>query len=72
MPTEKPHYPKGLTDREVEVLGLVAHGMSNREIAEELTISLRTVDFHLRNILSKTDSPNRASAATFAAEHGLS
>lgn len=68
-PTNK--YPAGLTRREVEVLRLVAQGMTNRQIAEHLHISVRTVNTHLTNILNKTTSENRTAAATFAIQHGL-
>jgi len=61
----------GLTKREVEVLGLVAAGKSNREIAAELSISTNTVDRHVSNILSKTGAVNRAEAAAYAARHGF-
>jgi DNA-binding NarL/FixJ family response regulator len=66
-----PAYPDGLTEREVEVLRLVALGKSNREIAEELFISLNTVGHHVSNILNKTGAANRAGVATYAARHGL-
>lgn len=61
----------GLTPREIEVLQLVALGKTNREIANDLTISMRTVDHHMGNVLSKTDSANRAEAASYAIRHGL-
>ncbi|MFQ6030260.1 MAG: LuxR C-terminal-related transcriptional regulator, partial [Dehalococcoidia bacterium] len=64
-------FPSGLTEREVEVLRLVAAGKSNREIADELIISLRTVANHVANILTKTNSANRAEAASFATREGL-
>lgn len=61
----------GLTRREVEVLRLIASGRSNREIAQELFLSERTVARHVSNILAKLALPNRASATAFAFEHGL-
>lgn len=64
-------YPHGLTAREVEVLGLIAQGKSNREIAAQLTISPNTVDRHVSNILNKTGAVNRAEAAAYAARRGL-
>jgi DNA-binding NarL/FixJ family response regulator len=63
--------PAGLSSREVEVLRLVAAGRSNRDIAEELTISLNTVDRHVSNILTKTGATNRAEAASFAVRNRL-
>lgn len=64
-------YPDGLTQREVEVLRLICDGRTDREIAEELFISFRTVGNHVRNILGKTDTANRTEAATYAGRHGL-
>jgi pimeloyl-ACP methyl ester carboxylesterase/DNA-binding CsgD family transcriptional regulator len=61
----------GLTRREIEVLILVAAGRSNRQIGEELSISLNTVDRHVSNILTKIGATNRAEAASFAVRHGL-
>ena len=58
--------PAGLTARELEVLRLVAVGATNAHIAHELSISPRTVDVHMTNILSKTGCANRAAAAAFA------
>lgn len=63
--------PNGLTDREVDVLRLVADGLSNREIGERLFISANTAANHVRSILIKTAAPNRTRAAVFATEHGL-
>ena len=71
QPTERPAYPDGLTAREVEVLGLVAQGKTNQEIAEELIIALNTVLHHVSNILSKTGSANRTEAAVYANRSGL-
>lgn len=63
--------PAGLSAREVEVLRLVAAGYTNRHIAEELTISEKTVANHLTHIFNKIGVDNRAAAATFAAQHHL-
>ncbi len=63
--------PNGLTEREVQVLRLVADGLSNREIGERLFITANTSANHVRSILVKTAAPNRTKAAVFAAEHGL-
>ncbi len=56
-----------LSQREVEVLRLVAMGKSDRQIAEELSLSVKTVGNHVRSILAKTSSPNRTAAAVYAA-----
>ena len=64
-------YPDSLTQREVEVLRLVALGKTNQLIADELFISLRTVANRVTNILTKTDSANRTDAAMYANRHGL-
>jgi DNA-binding CsgD family transcriptional regulator len=66
-----PANPGGLTQREVEVIRLVSSGMTDREIGETLFISVKTVGNHLSNILNKTDSANRAEAASYANQHGL-
>ena len=63
--------PGGLSDREVEVLRLVAEGRSNPEIAEVLVISRRTVARHLSNIFTKLGVSSRTQAARFAFDHGL-
>ncbi|MEE8163663.1 MAG: response regulator transcription factor, partial [Anaerolineae bacterium] len=70
-PARAPAYPDGLTGREVEVLRLIAAGKTDREIAEELFISARTVGGHISNILNKTSTSNRAEAAVYAARQGL-
>lgn len=63
--------PSGLTERELEVLQLVAAGKSNREIAEELYLSVKTVARHVANIFSKLDVSSRTAATAFAYKHGL-
>lgn len=60
-----------LTSREEEVLGLLAHGKTNRNIAAELCIAEITVRFHLRNIYRKIDVSTRAQAVRWAMQHGL-
>jgi DNA-binding NarL/FixJ family response regulator len=54
--------PGGLTAREIEVLALIAEGLTNAEIADRLVVSRRTVDHHVSAILFKLDVPSRASA----------
>jgi class 3 adenylate cyclase/DNA-binding CsgD family transcriptional regulator len=77
QPTRRPTqggatpWPDGLSTREVEVLRLVAAGRSNREIGDVLFISGHTAANHVRSILQKTGSANRAEAATYAARRGL-
>jgi DNA-binding CsgD family transcriptional regulator len=66
-----PSYPAGLSAREVEVLRLVAEGLSSPQIGERLFLSPRTVEQHLRSIFNKTGVPSRAAAARWAAEQGL-
>lgn len=63
--------PDGLTHREVEVLQLICRGKTDREIAEELFISFRTVGNHVRSILNKTGTANRTEATNYANQHGL-
>ncbi|HEX9134858.1 MAG TPA: tetratricopeptide repeat protein, partial [Ktedonobacteraceae bacterium] len=67
-----PTYPDGLTAREVEVLRLLARGLSNAQIAEELVVSLLTVKAHLRSIYSKVGVTSRSAATRYALEHHLS
>jgi ATP/maltotriose-dependent transcriptional regulator MalT len=63
--------PGGLTEREIEVLRLVAEGRSNTDIARALVLSHKTVERHLSNIFTKLDVPSRTAAAAYAHEHGL-
>jgi DNA-binding NarL/FixJ family response regulator len=61
----------GLTAREVEVLILLARGMSNRQIAERLVITPKTAGNHVEHIYIKIGASSRAGAAMFAVQHGL-
>jgi len=61
----------GLTTREVEVLRLVARGMTDAQVAEQLVVSPRTVNFHLTSIYSKLQVSSRTAATRYAIEHGL-
>jgi DNA-binding CsgD family transcriptional regulator len=70
-PPSLPPYPAGLTPREVEVLGLVAQGLTNAQVAEALFLSPRTVHRHLNSIYHKLGVSSRTAAARFAIEHGL-
>ena len=63
--------PAGLTQREVEVLRLLARGLSNKEIAERLVISPKTVGNHVEHIYAKIEASTRATASLFAMQHGL-
>jgi DNA-binding NarL/FixJ family response regulator len=69
--TRRPARPADLSGREVEVLQLLARGLSNKEIAERLVISRRTAAHHVEHIYAKTGTANRALASLFAANHGL-
>ncbi|HIN23996.1 MAG TPA: helix-turn-helix transcriptional regulator [Dehalococcoidia bacterium] len=71
VPVQTPEFPDGLTQREVEVIRLIAAGRTNREIAEELIISVRTVTTHVGNILNKTGAANRTEAAIYASQRDL-
>ena len=76
-PSSVPHIPKsptysaGLTAREVEVLRLVAQGLTDAQVAEQLVISPRTVNFHLTSIYRKLGVSSRAAATRYAIEHHL-
>jgi DNA-binding NarL/FixJ family response regulator len=70
-PARAPPAPDDLTPREVEVLGLIAHGLSNGDIARRLFVSEATVKTHVNNIFSKTGVRDRAQAVRYAFDHGL-
>ena len=69
--TTAPARPAGLTDRECEVLRLVAAGQTNREIAAEVVISEHTVSRHLQNMFMKLGVTSRAAATAYAYEHHM-
>jgi len=61
----------GLTNREQEILAALARGLSNKRIAQDLSVSEQTVKFHLTNVYRKLDLTNRTGAARWAYEHGF-
>ena len=67
---ERPSIPDPLTEREIEVLKLLAHGLSNQEIADRLVIGVTTVYTHVSNILSKLHLATRTQAALYALREG--
>lgn len=70
--TKKERLPhEDLTEREMEVLKLIAKGKSNQEVADELFIGVKTVKFHVTNILAKLGCEDRTQAAIYAFKHGL-
>jgi DNA-binding CsgD family transcriptional regulator len=71
IPTRPPTYPAGLTAREVEVLRLLAGGLTDLQIAEKLVLSPRTVHAHLSSIYSKLGVTSRSAATRYAIEHHL-
>ena len=62
--------PASLSDREVQIIELVAAGLTNQEIAQQLEISKRTVDNHISNILTKTSTDNRVALVRWALQWG--
>ena len=70
-PGQAPAMPDGLTQREVEILGLIAQGLTNTEIAERLFLSNHTVKTHINRIFAKTGSRDRVAAIGYAQRHGI-
>ena len=68
LPVER---PAGLTEREVEIVGLLAQGLQTKQMARALDISVKTADRHIQNAYRKIGVSTRAAATLFAAEHGL-
>jgi HD-GYP domain-containing protein (c-di-GMP phosphodiesterase class II) len=64
-------WPAGLTGREVEILGLLARGASNKQIAQRLVVSPKTVSNHVEHVYAKIGVSSRAAATLYATEHGL-
>ena len=71
QPSSAQEHPGRLTSREVEVLGLVAKGTTNAQVAQNLFLSPRTVHRHLNSIYHKIGVSSRAAATRFALEHDL-
>jgi DNA-binding CsgD family transcriptional regulator len=71
IPSSSLEHPAGLTSREVEVLGLVATGLTNTQVAQRLFLSPRTVQRHLNSVYHKIGVSSRTAATRFAMEHGL-
>jgi DNA-binding NarL/FixJ family response regulator len=71
LPRPAAEPPAGLTTREVEVLRLLARGLTNKQAALQLAISPKTVGRHIESIYSKIGASTRAAAALFAVEHDL-
>jgi DNA-binding NarL/FixJ family response regulator len=70
-PPARRTWPCDLTDREVEVLRLVARGLSTRDVAQALVISPKTADHHIQHVYTKVGVSTRAAATLFALEHDL-
>jgi len=72
-PAQSPAYHEELTltSREIEILRLIAMGYTNYQIAEQLTISVRTVEFHRGNVMAKLQLENRMELVRYATKHGL-
>ncbi len=71
QPAPRIERPAGLTERESEVVGLLARGLQTKQIARELGISVKTADRHIQNAYGKIGVSSRAAATLFAMEHGL-
>jgi DNA-binding CsgD family transcriptional regulator len=69
--TSRSVYPAGLSQREAEVLALLARGASTKEIGARLDISPKTADHHVQSVYDKTGARGRAAAAVFALAHGI-
>jgi DNA-binding NarL/FixJ family response regulator len=71
QPVPRIERPAGLTDREAEVVGLLARGLQTKQVGRSLGISTKTADRHVQNAYRKIGVSTRAAAAVFAMEHGL-
>ncbi|MEO1208342.1 MAG: response regulator transcription factor [Cyanobacteria bacterium J06638_20] len=70
MAIEEAQFSHSLSERELQIVELVAAGLTNQEIAERLEISKRTVDNHISNILTKTETGNRVALVRWALQWG--
>jgi DNA-binding NarL/FixJ family response regulator len=70
-PSRKRERPAGLSDRELEVLRLAARGLSNKQMAEALFVSPKTVGHHVQHIYDKIGVSTRVGATLFALQHGI-
>jgi len=70
-PMIPPPRPAGLSERECQVLGLIASGMATKQVARQLGISPKTCDHHIQSVYGKVGVSTRAGATLFALEHGL-
>ncbi|MBD2387887.1 helix-turn-helix domain-containing protein [Cylindrospermum sp. FACHB-282] len=70
MATSESQTPVSLSDRELQIIDLVAAGLTNQEIAGKLEISKRTVDNHISNVLTKTQTENRVALVRWALQWG--
>ncbi|HZE04634.1 MAG TPA: HD domain-containing phosphohydrolase [Solirubrobacteraceae bacterium] len=71
QPVPRVELPAGLTDREMEVVGMLARGLQTKQVARELGIAVKTADRHVQNAYAKIGVSTRAAATLFAMEHGL-
>ena len=71
MPAQTAPRPAGLSERECEVLSLVARGLATKQVARRLGISPKTCDHHIQSLYAKAGVSTRAAATLFALEHGL-
>ena len=71
QPAPRVERPAGLTERESEVVGMLARGLQTKQVARALGISAKTADRHIQNAYAKIGVSTRAAATLFAMEHGL-
>jgi len=71
QPAPRVERPAGLTERETEVVGMLARGLQTKQVARALGISVKTADRHIQNAYGKIGVSTRAAATLFAMEHGL-